>query len=316
MTRKIILGTRGSELARAQARLVEKAIQAAQPDTKIETRIIMTRGDKARLLERQTGRKGLFTAEIEQALLGGNVDVAVHSAKDLPSETNPDVEIAAVLPRGPMDDVLVSKHPGGFASLPQSAIVATGSVRRKRQLLWKRADLKLVDLRGNVPTRLRKLSDNNWDAIVLARAGLARLSLSPADHEISFEGRQLSIEILPVAIFLPAGGQGIIALEVRDNDENMKAIVDLVNDHKTLLCLRAEREFLRLLHGDCNCPVGVLATIEGDKMKLRAQLFTDQSAAPREAEVEGVHNERERLAVQLLNRLQAPASEQGYGLPD
>ena len=316
MTRKIILGTRGSELARAQARLVEEAIQAAQPDTKIETKIITTRGDKARLLERQAGRKGLFTAEIERALLDGNVDVAVHSAKDLPSEINPDAEIAAVLPRGPMDDVLVSKHPDGFASLPQSATVATGSVRRKRQLLWKRADLKFVDLRGNVPTRLRKLTDNNWDAIVLARAGLARLSLSPVHHEISFEGRQLSLEIIPPEVFLPAGGQGIIALQVRAHDETMKAIVDLVNDHKTLLCLRAEREFLRLLHGDCNCPVGVLATIEGDKMKLRAQLFTDLSAAPREAEVEGTHNERERLAVQLLSRLQAPASEQGYGLAD
>jgi hydroxymethylbilane synthase len=315
MTRKIILGTRGSELARAQTRLVEKAIQAARPDARIETRIIPTQGDKARLLELQAGRKGLFTAEIERALVVGDVDVAVHSAKDLPSETNADAEIAAVLPRGPMDDVLVSKHPGGFASLPQSATVATGSVRRKRQLLWKRADLKLVDLRGNVPTRLRKLTDNNWDAIVLARAGLARLSLSPTHHEISFEGRQLSIEILPPEIFWPAGGQGIIALQVRANDENMKAIVDLVNDHKTLLCLGAEREFLRLLHGDCNCPVGVLATIEGDKMKLRAQLFTDQSAAPREAEVEGTPNERQRLAVQLLNRLQAPASEQGYGLP-
>ena len=316
MTRKIILGTRGSELARAQARLVEKAIQTAQPGTKIETRIIKTRGDKVTLLEPQAGRKGLFTAEIEQALLAGNVDIAVHSAKDLPSETNPHAEIAAVLPRGPMDDVLVSKHPGGFASLPKNATIATGSVRRKRQLLWKRADLKLVDLHGNVPTRLRKLTDNNWDAIVLARAGLARLSLSPAAyHELSFEGRQLSIEVLPPEVFLPAGGQGIIALQVRANDETMKAIVDLVNDHKTLLCLRAEREFLRLLHGDCNCPVGVLATIEGDKMKLRAQLFTDQSAAPREAEVEGVHNEREGLAVQLLNRLQAPASEQGYGLP-
>jgi hydroxymethylbilane synthase len=316
MMRKIILGTRGSELARAQARLVEKAIQAAQPDTKIETRIIMSRGDKARLLERQAGRKGLFTAEIERALLGGSVDVAVHSAKDLPSETNPDAEIAAVLPRGPLDDVLVSKHPGGFASLPQSAAVATGSVRRKRQLLWKRADLKLVDLRGDVPTRLRKLTNNNWDAIVLARAGLARLSLSPAaHHELSFEGRQLSIEVLPPEVFLPAGGQGIIALQVRANDETMKAIVDLVNDHKTLLCLRAEREFLRLLHGDCNCPVGVLATIEGDKMKLRAQLFTDQSAAPCEADVKGNHNEWERVAVQLLNRLQAPASEQGCGFP-
>jgi len=267
------------------------------------------------LLERQAGRKGLFTAEIERALLGGDIDIAVHSAKDLPSETNPDVEIAAVLPRGPMDDVLVSKHPGGFASLPQGALIATGSVRRKRQLLWKRADFKLVDLCGNVPTRLRKLVDNNWDAIVLAQAGLARLGLSPIQDEIKFEGRQFFVEILPPEIFLPAGGQGIIALQVRANDENMKAIVDLVNDHKTLLCLRAEREFLRLLHGDCDCPVGVLATIEGDKMKLRAQLFTDQSAAPREAEAEGTHNERERLAAQLLNRLQTPASEQGCGLP-
>jgi hydroxymethylbilane synthase len=315
MTRKITLGTRGSELARAQAQLVEKAIQVAQPDTKIETRIIMTRGDKARLLERQAGRKGLFTAEIERALLGGEVDVAVHSAKDLPSETNPDAEIGAVLPRGPMDDTLVSKHPGGFASLPKGATIATGSVRRQRQLLWKRADLKLVDLRGNVRTRLQKLTTHDWDAIVLARAGLARLSLSPSDHEISFEERQLFIEILPVDIFLPAGGQGVIALQVRANDENTKVIVDLVNDHKTLLCLRAEREFLRLLHGDCNCPVGVLATIEGDKMKLKAQLFTDQSAAPQQAEVEGVHTERERLPVQLLNRLQAPASEKGYAFP-
>jgi len=308
ITRKIILGTRGSELARAQARLVEKAIQAVYPDTKIETRIITTPGDKARLLERQAGRKGLFTAEIERALLGGDVDVAVHSAKDLPSETNPNAEIAAVLPRGPLEDALILKHPGGFSSLPPSATVATGSVRRKRQLLWKRADLKLVDLRGNVPTRLRKLTDNNWDAIVLACAGLDRLSLSPTYHEISFEGRQLSIEILPPEIFLPAGGQGIIALQVRANDENTKGIVDLVNDHKTLLCLRAEREFLRLLHGDCNCPVGVLATIKRNKMKLRAQLFTDQSATPREAEVEGTDNEGERLTVQLLNRLQAPAS--------
>ncbi len=186
MTRRIVLGTRGSELACAQARLVEEAFQAAQADTKIETRIIATRGDKARLLERQAGRKGLFTAEIERALLDGDVDVAIHSAKDLPSETSPDAEVAAVLPRAPMDDVLISKHPGGFASLPRSATVATGSVRRKRQLLWKRADLKLVDLRGNVPTRLRKLAGNNLDAIVLARAGIVRLCLSPAHHEMSW----------------------------------------------------------------------------------------------------------------------------------
>jgi hydroxymethylbilane synthase len=305
MTRKIILGTRGSELARAQARLVEKAIQAARPDTGIETKLVTTQGDKVRLLERQAGRKGVFTAEIERALLAGDVDIAIHSAKDLPSETSSDAEIAAVLPRAAVDDVLVSKHPGGFASLPRGAVVATGSVRRNRQLLWKRTDLKVVDLRGNVPTRLRKLVENNWDVVVLARAGLARLGLLPAHDKITFESRQFFIGILPHQIFLPAGGQGIIALQVRANDQDMKAIADLVNDRETLLCLQAEREFLRLLQGDCNCPVGVLATIDNDKMKLRAQLFTDQLAAPREGEVEGTHDEGKRLAERLLHRLRA-----------
>lgn len=304
MTKKIILGTRGSELARAQARLVEKAIQAARPDLGIETKIITTHGDKAGPLERDAGRKGLFTAEIERALLAGDVDVAVHSAKDLPSETNPNAEIAAVLPRAPMDDVLVTKHPGGFGSLAQGAVIATGSVRRKYQLLWNRADLQVIDLRGNVPTRLRKLADNDWDAIVLARAGLSRLGLPPTHDEVSFNGSQFFVEVLPREIFLPAGGQGIIALQIRANDRDIKAVADLVNDHKTLLCLGAEREFLRLLQGDCNCPVGVLATIHNDKMKLRAQLFGDQSATPREGEVEGGDDEGERLALQLLKRLQ------------
>ena len=305
MTTRIILGTRGSELARAQARLVEKAIQAARPDAGIETRFVTTQGDKVGSLERQAGRKGVFTAEIERALLAGDVDIAVHSAKDLPSETSSDAEIAAVLPRAAIDDMLVSKHPGGFASLPKGAVVATGSVRRKHQLLWKRADLKVVDLRGNVPTRLRKLLENNWDAVVLARAGVARLGLSPTHDKIAFEGSQFSFGILPHEIFLPAGGQGIIALQVRADDQSMKAIADLVNDRETLLCLRAEREFLRLLQGDCDCPVGVLATIDNDMMKLRAQLFTDQSAAPRQVQVEGTHDEGERLAEGLLLRLRA-----------
>jgi hydroxymethylbilane synthase len=305
MTKKIILGTRGSELARAQARLVEKAIQAARPDTGIETRIIATQGDKARRLERQAGRKGLFTAEIERALLARDIDLAVHSAKDLPSEMNPGAEIAAVLPRAPVDDVVVSKHPGGFASLPQGAVIATGSVRRKRQFIWKRADLKVVDLRGNVPTRLRKLANNDWEAIVLAYAGLERLGLPLTHDQVSFEDRRFFIEILPREIFLPAGGQAVIALQVRDNDESTKAIVHLVNDLKTLLCLRAEREFLRLLQGDCNCPVGVLATINNDTMKLRGQLFADGSAAPQEAEVEGSSHDGEPLALQLLNVLRA-----------
>jgi hydroxymethylbilane synthase len=305
MSKKIILGTRGSELARAQAQLVIEAIQKSKPDTTIETKIVTTQGDRGTVLDRQAGRKGLFTAEIERALLAGDIDVAVHSAKDLPSEMSHDAEIAAVLARAAANDVLVSKHPGGFNSLPRGSIVATGSVRRMRQLIWKRADLKVVDLRGNIPTRLRKLAKNDWNAIVLARAGLKRLGLSLGDNQIRFEQTQFFVEILPCEVFLSAGGQGVIALQIRTDDQIAKAIVAGVNHSETLLCLRAEREFLRLLHGDCNCPVGVQAIIDSQKMKLKGQLFGDQSAAPREAEVEGARNEGEHLASELLRLMRA-----------
>jgi hydroxymethylbilane synthase len=305
MNQKIVLGTRGSELARAQARLVEKAIQTVRPELRIETKIIAAKGDQMKVVDLRAGRKGLFTAEIERALLARDVDVAVHSAKDLPSETNPGATIAAVLPRAPADDVLVSKHSGDLAGLPDGATVGTGSVRRKHQLLWKRADLKIVDLRGNVLTRLRKLAANKWDAIVLARAGLDRLGRSPALNEINFEDSQFFLEVLPSEIFLPAGGQGIIALQICVGDVSAKAIVDPVNDRETLLCLRAEREFLRLLHGDCNSPVGVLAKIDDGKMKLRAQVFDQGLVVPREGKVEGGRADGERLAAQLLRQINA-----------
>jgi hydroxymethylbilane synthase len=305
MAEKIVLGTRGSELARAQAHLVEKAIQAAWPDGKIETKIIATKGDKGGAAESRHGRKGLFTAEIERALLAGDVDVAVHSAKDLPSETSPGAAIAAVLPRAPTDDVLVSTHRGGLAAVREGATIATGSVRRRHQLLWKWPNLKIVDLRGNVPTRLHKLAENDWDSIVLARAGLERLGLSPTQGELNFEDRRFFLEVLPREFFLSAGGQGIIAMQIRADDERIRAIVGLVNDRETLFCLRAEREFLRLLHGDCNSPVGVLATVKDGLMKLRGQLFDQGLGAPREGEVEGECEDGEGLAVQLLRRINA-----------
>ena len=302
---KITLGTRGSELARAQTLLVEKAIRSANPSVAIETKIIATRGDNTKVVDLQAGRKGLFTAEIERALLAGDVDVAVHSAKDLPSETNPGAEITAVLRRAPINDVLISKQPGGLASFPSSATVATGSVRRQRQLHWKRADLKIVDLRGNVPTRLRKLAESGWDGIVLARAGLDRLGFSPTGTEIGFDGEQFFLEILPSEVFVPAGGQGIVALQIRCDDQSTNALLESVNDRETLLCLQAEREFLNRLHGDCNFPVGVHATISNGKMKLRAQVFQGESLAPRIAQAEGDADEGERLAAELLDRLRA-----------
>ncbi len=303
MIAKITLGTRGSELARAQTLLVEKAIQSAHPSVVIETKIIVTRGDNAKVVDLNTGRKGLFTAEIERALLAGEVDAAVHSAKDLPSQTSPGAQIAAVLPRAPINDVLISKHFGGLASVPCGATVATGSVRRQRQLHWKRADLNVVDLRGNVPTRLRKLAENAWDGIVLACAGLERLGFSPTRTEIDCEAGQFFFEILSREVFLPAGGQGIIAVQIRADDQSTEALLESVNDHETLLCLQAEREFLSRLHGDCNFPVGVHATINNGKMKLRAQVFEGESPAPRQAEVEGGCDEGGTMAAELLRRI-------------
>ena len=295
MGRKIVLGTRGSELALKQARLVEDAIRARRTDVEIEKKIIATRGDRTKIVDARAGWKGLFTAEIERALIAGDIDVAVHSAKDLPSETDARTAIAAVLPRAAAGDVLISKHKGGLAGLRKGAIVATSSVRRTFQLRWQRRDLAIVDLRGNVPTRLRKLGESEWDAIVLARAGIDRLGVS-----IDF-----SVEPLPSEVFLPAGGQGIVALQIRHDDEQTEAIVDPANDGETLLCLRAEREFLRLLKVDCNSPVGVLAKIENEKMKLRAQFFSNESLAPHEAEVEGRRDQGERLAAELLKQIRA-----------
>ncbi len=304
---KIVIGTRGSELARAQARMVSEGLRARWADLAVETKVITTSGDennrKVRDAVQSAGRKGLFTAEIERALLAGDVDLAVHSAKDLPSELTAGTEIAAVLPRAPVDDVLISIMPWDLHSLPSNGIVATGSVRRKHQLRWKRADLEIVDLRGNVPTRLRKLATDQWHAIILARAGLERLGLETNGKKLHFENSEFSVEVLPQEIFLPAGGQGIIAMQMRSGDERAKMLVEPLNDFDTRLCLRAEREFLRLLHGDCNQPVGVLAIIDGAVMKMRGQVFDLEATTPRKGSIEGSSEDAEQLAARLLEQI-------------
>lgn len=301
---KIAIGTRGSELARAQTIAVADGLRAHWPGLTIETKIIRTSGDEGRNpVDLQAGRKGLFTAEIERALLTGDVDLAVHSAKDLPSELTAGTEIAAVLPRAPVADVLVAKTRFDLQSIPINGIVATGSVRRKHQLHWKRADLKIVDLRGNVPTRLSKLAQNDWHAIVLARAGLERLGFVGQKDRVAFAGNEFFAALLPPDIFLPAGGQGVIAVQVRRADDRVKAVVDLVNDFDTRVCLRAEREFLRLLHGDCNQPVGVLATINGAMIKIRGQIFDLGTTAPREGVIEGPSADAESLAAELFRKI-------------
>ncbi len=309
MSAKIVVGTRGSELALAQARSAAETLKARWPDLGIETRIIRTSGDEGTgappPADLRAGRKGLFTAEIERALLTGDIDLAVHSAKDLPSELNPATQIAAVLPRACAGDVLISKEPFDLQSLPPDGIVATGSVRRTHQLQWKRPDLQVVDLRGNVPTRLRKLTENEWHAIILARAGLERLGLIKADNGVAHEGHRFFLSTLPREIFLSAGGQGIIALQVRRDDDRVRMLGEAITHSDTQLCLRAEREFLRLLEADCNQPIGVLAEIADAMMTLRGQVFDPGATMPRESLVEGPKEDAESLAARLFSNIHA-----------
>lgn len=276
---KLVLGTRGSELALAQVRLVEQALGER---VEIETKIIRTSGDERTTpSDVHAGRKGMFTREIECALLDGEIDLAVHSAKDLPSDMNLGLEIAAVLPRAAAGDVVISKnHP--------LRRIGTSSVRRQHQIRAKWPEAEPVDLRGNVPTRLRKLAElPDLDAIVLARAGLSRLCKS-----VDFQ-----IEDLPLAEFVPAGGQGVIAIQVRSGDRH--DLLREIDHHDTHLCLRAEREFLRLLNADCNSPVGVHATLKSGVISMRAQLFYD--GIVRADIVEGV--DPETVAAQLLEKV-------------
>src|ERR1043166_3880885 len=205
---KIVLGSRGSELARTQTALVVAALKKSWPQVEIVTEIISTRGDtgSAEPLSLRAGRKGLFTGEIERALAAREIDLAVHSAKDLPSEMTAGLALGAVLRRASVDDLLISKVAGELRGK-----VATGSVRRRHQFRWKFPRVEIVDLRGNVPTRLRKFVVSDWQAIVLARAGLERLGFDIKAGSFEFEGISLRVEPLATDDFLPAVGQGTLA---------------------------------------------------------------------------------------------------------
>lgn len=304
---KIVVGTRGSELALRQTGLVVDALQARWADLKFEIKVVKTRGDdkKTAIADVRAGRKGLFTSAIERSLVQKRIDLAVHSAKDLPSKLAPRTEIAAVLPRAAVGDVLVATSSSDLESLAKDGIVATGSVRRQHQLRWKRPDLEIVDLRGNVPTRLRKLATDRWHAIILANAGLQRLGLNAEHAQAEFENNKFFTTLLSQEIFVPAGGQGVVAMQIRSDNQQLREMLEAINDFDTRLSLRAEREFLRLLNADCNQPVGVLATIEGSTMRIRGQIFDLGATAPRQGFVEGPSEDAEKLAAQLLAKIRA-----------
>jgi len=299
----VILGSRGSALALAQVELVKAALLAAHPGLRIEVKIVTTSGDRrgdvrpGEVME-GAGLKGMFTKEIQDALLCGEIDAAIHSLKDLPGQTPAELCLAAVLPRADVRDVLISKTPRGIFP---GARIGTGSVRRRHQLAWKYPETVLADLRGNVPTRLRKLAESDsLDAIVLARAGLARLGYSMTGGLLECEAGHFHLCEIDM---LPAIGQGAIGIEIRAADGRGRDLFASVDHAPTHLCIRAERELLRLLDGDCQLPVGMRIELRGGEIFASAIVFHADARPPAQAEATGT--EPEALAFRLFQMLSA-----------
>ena len=258
MPAAVIIGTRGSQLALWQANWVKDTLESRHPGLTCELAVIKTKGDK--ILDvplAKVGGKGLFVKEIEEALLRGDIDLAVHSMKDMPADLPEGLTIGAVPRRETPFDVLISKDGRPLADLDRGAVIGTSSLRRGAQLLHARPDLAIRSLRGNVPTRLRKLKEDNLDAIVLAAAGVKRMGL--ADH-IS--------QVIPENIMLPAVGQGALCIETREADPRITPLVAALEDPATRSAVLAERSFLKKLMGGCQVPIAAYATINGKLLTL------------------------------------------------
>jgi hydroxymethylbilane synthase len=278
----------------AQTDLTKAALVRAAPGLVVEVEVFVTQGDKKLDLDLRTvpsGGKGLFTKELEDALLARRIDVAVHSLKDLPGRMPDGLALGAVLERAATADVLVSRHPGGLDGIPRGLEVGTSSVRRARQLEWLRPDLQAVPWRGNVQTRLRKLGEREqFGGILLAQAGLDRLGFEPGSGRLCFEGIHFEVASLAHRMY-PAIGQGAIALQSLWTRQDVHELLSAVNHVSTWRAVSAERELQRLLAGDCTLPVGVRCTERGELLKMEAILFHEGQKQPVFAEAEGTSAE-------------------------
>ncbi|MBI5956708.1 MAG: hydroxymethylbilane synthase [Chloroflexi bacterium] len=294
----IVIGTRGSALARGQTYWVAARLMELVPGLEVIIRTIKTSGDA--LLDvplAKIGDKGLFTREIESALLAGQIDVAVHSLKDLPTELSAGLIIGAVTEREDVRDALVSRLGCDLDGLPPGARVGTSSLRRAAQLLAYRPDLQILNIRGNVDTRLRKAATEEYDAVVLAVAGLRRLGL---EAQIT--------EYLPLEIMLPAVGQGALAVEARQEEAETQHLVALLDHAPTRAATTAERVFLRALGGGCRVPIAAYGEVAGDTLRLRGLVASEDGRRVVRGEVIGLVGQAgvvgERLARQLQEEKQ------------
>jgi hydroxymethylbilane synthase len=297
MTLALRIGTRSSPLALWQANYVAGRLRPLVAPRAVELVHVQTEGDRDQSASlAHIGGRGVFTKEIERAVLDGRVDVAVHSLKDLPTQPVDGLVLAAVPPRGPSGDVLVAASVVRFDDLPPGASVATGSLRRRAQLLHRRPDLKLADIRGNVETRLRKLRDERYDALVLAQAGLERLGLS-----------DVVTEVLDSAWMLPAVGQGALGLECRSDDNPTRSLLGCLEDPSTRQAVEAERALLFHLGGGCQVPLGAFAEVDDGTLRLRAAVLAGDGSR----RVAGEESGRAADATVVGERLAGRLREQG-----
>jgi hydroxymethylbilane synthase len=294
--KRLIIGTRGSELALWQSNFVKSELRKLFPALDVELQIIKTLGDK--ILDSplsRIGDKGLFTKEIDHALLDRTIDIAVHSAKDVPTLLPAGLTIGAVVEREDVRDAFIA-HPAKnhrrFGDLPRHAKIATGSLRRRCQLLQIRPDLEVIDIRGNLNTRLKKLATSDWDGMVLARAGVKRLGW---EERIA--------EVLPVETMLPAVGQGALAIVMRESDEGVRELVQKLHHESTAVAVNGERAFLRFLEGGCQVPIGTYGRLEDGKFRLDALIGSLDGRRVVRGSIGGSPAESEALGIQLAKQL-------------
>ncbi|BBF94697.1 hydroxymethylbilane synthase [Blastochloris tepida] len=298
------LGTRGSALALAQAYETRRRLAAAHgvPEDDIRIDIIKVIGDQ--ILDRalsQAGGKGLFTKEIEDAMLAGQIDIAVHSSKDLPTVLPPGLMLPAFLPREDVRDVLISRAPGGLAGLPQGGKVGSASLRRQAMVKRTRPDLDVSLLRGNVETRLRKVGEGAIDATLLALAGLKRLGLIDRLPE------GVTATIIEASDFIPAVGQGAIAIECREDDTRTRELMAAINEPATERALAAERAFLHELDGSCRTPIGGHATVTGDRLSFAGIILMPDGSEAHDTTREGSVTEAAALGADAGRELRGRA---------
>ncbi|MGQ7869460.1 hydroxymethylbilane synthase [Sunxiuqinia sp. sy24] len=289
----IKIGTRGSKLALWQAETVKSELEKAHPNLNFELEIIKTKGDK--ILDvalSKIGDKGLFTKEIEQALYDNTIDLAVHSLKDLPTELPENLIIGGMLKRAEVRDVFISKDGRKLADFTAKDKIATSSLRRQSQLLHFNPELQIVDIRGNVETRLRKMNDGHCDALVMAAAGILRLGY---EDVIS--------EMLDTEIVLPAISQGAVAIEIREDDGRIQALVDAITDEATRSTTLAERSLLRELEGGCQVPVGCFSEVKGDQIKLTGMVASLDGTKRILKSVESSMEEASEKAIELAQAI-------------